>query len=72
MKDGKHKELSASDATEHIGLKECKLLTTQLPEGLGPLTFCPPCRGIALATSGQQKIKRKVPLRSLRLERSGR
>jgi len=40
--DGKHKEQSASEATEQAGVKECKLLTTLLLDGLGIfLTFWP-------------------------------
>jgi hypothetical protein len=31
-----------------------------LPEGPVVLTFWPPCLGIALATPGQQKVKKKL------------
>jgi hypothetical protein len=69
--DGIHKEQSASEATEQAGVKECKLLTTLLPEGLVIfLNFWPSCPPVFL--EDQQKVNRKVSLRSLRLERSGR
>jgi hypothetical protein len=61
-KDDKHKGQSASNATKCISVKECKMHVTLLPEGLGFFNFL----------ASQQKVKRKIPRRSLRLERSGR
>jgi hypothetical protein len=52
--DGKHKERSASEATEQSDVKECKLLTTLLPKGLLFFKFL----------ASQQKVNRKVSLRS--------